>query len=40
MTLIGKADNGKPVINPNVAIELGYALKTMGDAGLVMVSRR
>jgi hypothetical protein len=40
VTLIGKADNGKPVINPNVAIELGYALKAVGDAGLVMVMNR
>jgi hypothetical protein len=32
-------DDGRPkfLMNPNVAIELGYALATIGDAGLLMV---
>lgn len=30
----------KMVINPNVAIELGYALKSVGDTGVLMVLNR
>lgn len=37
VTLVGKTADGKPLINANVAIELGYALATVGDAGLLMV---
>lgn len=37
VTPVGKTPNGKPVINPNVAIELGYALAHIGDKGLLMV---
>lgn len=37
VTPIGKTDNGKSLINSNVAIELGYALSFVGDAGLLMV---
>ena len=28
---------GRPLMNPNVAIEYGYALKTLGDAGVIGV---
>jgi hypothetical protein len=37
VTPIGKTDKGKSLINPNVAIELGYALYFVGDEGLLMV---
>lgn len=37
VTPIGKTDEGKSLINPNVAIELGYALSFVGDEGLLMV---
>ena len=37
VTPVGKTSNGKPVINPNVAIELGYALAHIGDRGFLMV---
>ena len=37
VTLVGKADKGKPLINYNVAIELGYAISFVGDDGLLMV---
>jgi hypothetical protein len=46
VTRIGQSDefggegNLKPLINPNVAIELGYALSTVGDAGLLMVMNK
>ena len=31
------ADGKKAILNPNVAIELGYSLATVGDGGLLMV---
>ena len=37
VTPVGKTDDGKPLINSNVAIELGYALPVVGDDGLLMV---
>lgn len=43
VTNVGRSDetgdDGQPkfLMNPNVAIELGYALATIGDAGLLMV---
>jgi hypothetical protein len=43
VTNIGQSDEAgdnaqpKSLMNPNVAIELGYALATIGDAGLLMV---
>ena len=33
----GKAPDGKALMNPNVAIELGYALKTLGTEHVLMV---
>lgn len=37
VTPVGQTPDGKLVINPNVAIELGYALAHVGDQGLLMV---
>ena len=37
VTPVGKTNDGKPLINSNVAIELGYALPVVGDDGLLMV---
>jgi hypothetical protein len=37
VTLTGKTDRGKPLINSNVAIELGYALRAHGDDVLLKV---
>lgn len=37
VTPVGKTHDGKPLINSNVAIELGYALAHIGDQGLLMV---
>ena len=37
VTPVGQTANGKPLINSNVAIELGYALANIGDQGLLMV---
>jgi hypothetical protein len=37
VTLTGKTENDKPVINSNVAIELGYALKAKGDGALLLI---
>jgi hypothetical protein len=37
VTIVGKTDDGKPLINPNVAIELGYALHACTDARVVLV---
>lgn len=37
VTLIGHADSGKPITNPNVMIELGYALKALSHDALVLV---
>jgi hypothetical protein len=33
----GKESDGKPLMNPNVAIELGYALKTLTTENVLMV---
>jgi len=37
VTPVGKTNDDKPLINSNVAIELGYALPVVGDDGLLMV---
>lgn len=37
VTPIGQTTGSKPLINSNVAIELGYALAYIGDRGLLMV---
>jgi hypothetical protein len=37
VTIIGKADSGKPITNPNVMAEFGYALKTLADDALILV---
>jgi len=37
VTPVGKTPEGKLIMNPNVAIELGYALKHLGDQSLLMV---
>jgi hypothetical protein len=37
VTIIGRADSGKPITNPNVMTEFGYALKTLADDDLVLV---
>jgi hypothetical protein len=37
---VGEGSKPKPLMNPNVAIELGYALASIGDAGLLMVMNR
>jgi hypothetical protein len=37
VTPVGKSSDGRALLNPNVAIELGYALAKVGDNGLLMV---
>lgn len=37
VTLVGKTDSGKATPNPNVLIELGYALKTLGWSRIILV---
>ena len=37
VTLTGRTESGKPLINSNVAIELGYALKAKGDGSLLLL---
>ncbi len=37
VTIIGKADSGKPTPNPNVMAEFGYALGCLTDDDLVLV---
>jgi hypothetical protein len=37
VTPVGMTKDGKKVMNPNVAIELGYALDCIGDKGLLML---
>ncbi len=37
VTPVGKGVNERTLLNPNVAIELGYALAKVGDEGLLMV---
>lgn len=38
VTSIAKTGQGKKVANPNVLIELGYALKAIGPGGIVLVA--
>jgi hypothetical protein len=37
VTPIGKSESGRALLNPNVAIELGYALAHIGNEGLLMI---
>ncbi len=37
VTIIGKADSGKPITNPNVMAEFGFALGSLTDDDLVLV---
>ena len=37
ITFVSKLDNGKYCSNPNVLIELGYALKSLGDGRLINI---
>jgi hypothetical protein len=37
VTIVGKTNSGKPTPNPNVLIELGYALKALGWPRLLLV---
>jgi hypothetical protein len=37
VTPVGQTSDGKSMLNPNVAIELGYALAHVGDQGFLMV---
>lgn len=37
VTIIGKANSGKPVTNPNVMAEFGFALASLSDDDLVLV---
>ncbi len=37
VTPVGKSENERPLLNSNVAIELGYALACLGDSKLLMV---
>jgi hypothetical protein len=37
LTFVAKTADGKPVPNPNVLIELGYAMKSKGDAQFIFV---
>jgi hypothetical protein len=37
VTAVGKTDQAKSLVNSNVAIELGYALRACTDAGVVLV---
>jgi hypothetical protein len=37
VTIVGQANSGKPTPNPNVLIELGYALKTLGWPRILLV---
>jgi len=37
VTPVAKSDSNRALLNPNVAIELGYALAKIGDKGLLMV---
>jgi hypothetical protein len=38
VTIVGRG-NGRPTPNPNVLIELGYALKSLGARRLILVQR-
>jgi hypothetical protein len=40
VTPIGKSENGRALMNPNVAIELGYALSQVGSEGILMILNR
>ncbi|HEU4639231.1 MAG TPA: hypothetical protein VFS84_10290, partial [Candidatus Binatia bacterium] len=37
VTIVGRLDSGKAVINSNVSIELGYALRAIPENGLIWV---
>lgn len=37
LTIVGKLPNGRPTPNPNVMLELGYALKTRGWGRILLV---
>ncbi len=37
VTAVGRGENGRALMNPNVAIELGYALDHVGSEGLLMI---
>lgn len=37
VSIIQNSEGGRPTPNPNVLIELGYALKTMGASRIIMV---
>lgn len=37
VTPIALADSGKKVMNPNVAIEMGYAISEKGDSGIITI---
>lgn len=37
VTPVGKTPEGKKILNPNVGIELGYALAKISDAGILMI---
>lgn len=37
VTIVGRTDSGKPTPNPNVLIELGYALHALGPSRVILV---
>src|ERR1700735_754277 len=37
VTIVGRTKSGKPSPNPNVLVELGYALKALGWSRILMV---
>ncbi|NES73742.1 MAG: nucleotide-binding protein, partial [Okeania sp. SIO2D1] len=37
VSIINKDANSRPTPNPNVLIELGYAMKTLGEGKIIMV---
>ncbi len=37
VSLVTDPDNTRPCPNPNVLIELGYAIKTIGESGIILV---
>lgn len=39
-TPVGKTDDGKLLLNPNVMIELGYAMKSRGTGRIVLVANK
>ncbi|RTM15386.1 MAG: hypothetical protein EKK33_02145 [Bradyrhizobiaceae bacterium] len=40
VSIINKAAGGRPTPNPNVLIELGYALRTLGYERIILVFNR